>query len=358
MPQSAQRDVSSRACPTCQTPLPDAAAFCSQCGDATATQILGEAPPDEGERGRPSASYALEPSRLVRALGANWELGRLIGRGGYAEVFAVRDLRLKRELAIKVLRPDLIVTQALLARFRREAEAVAALRHPQIVPVYDVGETDGIAYIVMPLIRGESLQAALRRDGPFPVAEVIRIVTEAANALAAAHAAGVIHRDIKPENIMLEGPERRVLLMDFGIAKAMDVSENDLTGTGVIVGTPQYMSPEQASGDPGIDHRTDQYSLAVVAYQMASGKVPFDGETARAVMARQLLEEPPRLSTVQKAAPPPFVAALHRAMQKSPARRFASIREFAGRLGGAGAGARAHAEPPADGRGGGGCRGW
>jgi eukaryotic-like serine/threonine-protein kinase len=324
--------VSSRACPTCQTPLPDDAAFCSNCGDATATQILGETPPDEGERGRPSASYELEPARLIRALGANWELGPLIGRGGYAEVFQVRDLRLKRDLAIKVLRPDLIVTQALLARFRREAEAVAALRHPQIVSVYDVGEAVGITYIVMPLIRGESLKTLLKRDGPMPVAEVVRIVTEAANALGAAHAAGIIHRDIKPENIMLEGPERRVLLMDFGIAKAVDASEGDLTGTGVIVGTPQYMSPEQASGDPAIDHRTDQYSLAVVAYQMASGRVPFDGETARAVMAKQLLEEPPRLTSVLKGAPAPFVAALHRAMQKSPERRYGSVQAFAAAL--------------------------
>ncbi len=324
--------MSSRACPTCQTPLPDDAAFCSNCGDATATQILGEIPPDEGERGRPSASYELEPARLIRALGANWELGPLIGRGGYAEVFQVRDLRLKRDLAIKVLRPDLIVTQALLARFRREAEAVAALRHPQIVAVYDVGEAVGITYIVMPLIRGESLKTLLKRDGPMPVAEVVRIVTEAANALDAAHAAGIIHRDIKPENIMLEGPERRVLLMDFGIAKAVDASEGDLTGTGVIVGTPQYMSPEQASGDPAIDHRTDQYSLAVVAYQMASGRVPFDGETARAVMAKQLLEEPPRLTSVLKGAPAPFVAALHRAMQKSPERRYGSIQAFAAAL--------------------------
>src|SRR5206468_12536562 len=187
---------------------------------------------------------------LQRALGPHFILGPLIGRGGYAEVFSVRDKRLKRDLAIKVLRPDLIVSRSLLARFRREAEAVAALHHPQIVPVYDVGEAEGICYIAMPLIRGESLKAVILREGCLPVTEVKRILSEAAHALSVAHQAGVIHRDTKPENIMLEGPEHRVLLMDFGIAKAVDANEAAVTATGVIVGTPQYMSPEQASGDP------------------------------------------------------------------------------------------------------------
>jgi serine/threonine-protein kinase len=294
----------------------------------TATRILGETPPEAEGGDRVSASYESQPEHLQRALGDHYELGRLIARGGYAEVFAVRDLRLKRELAVKVLRPDLVVTQALLARFRREAEAVAALQHPQIVPVYDVGEADGICYILMPLIRGESLKSLLQREGRLPTEEVRRILVESASALGAAHRAGIIHRDIKPENIMVEGSERRVLLMDFGIAKAVDAVDRERTGTGVIVGTPQYMSPEQASGDPNIDHRTDQYSLAVVGYQMASGRVPFEGETARAIMTRQLLEAPPPIRDLVGDLPAPLAYALHRALQKDRTRRFDSMEEF------------------------------
>lgn len=317
-----------RACPTCQQPVPEEAAFCAHCGAAAATQVFGEpasgAPAESG-----AASYEHEPERLRRALGPNFELGRLIGRGGYAEVFAVRDVRLKRELAVKVLRPDLIVTPAILTRFRREAEAVAALAHPNIVPVFDVGEAEGVCFILMPLIRGESLRAVLQRQRRLPLEEVIRVVTEAADALAAAHAAGVIHRDIKPENIMLEGETRRVRLMDFGISKAMDSGETQLTGTGVIVGTPQYMSPEQASGDPNIDHRTDQYSLAVCAYQMISGRAPFEGDTARAVMTKQLLEEPTPLPELVEHLPPALSASLYRALKKDPKQRFDSIAAFA-----------------------------
>lgn len=279
-----------------------------------------------------SASYENAPERLGRALGPNFELGRLIGRGGYAEVFAVRDLKLKRELAVKVLRPDLIVTPALLERFRREALAVAALHHPAIVPVYDVGEAGGICYILMPLIKGESLKAVLQRQRRLPIEEVQRIVLEAANALAVAHQSNVIHRDIKPENIMLEGAERHVRLMDFGIAKAVDSSEKELTGTGVVVGTPQYMSPEQASGEPNIDHRSDQYSLAVVAYQMLAGRAPFEGETARAIIAKQLLDQPPPLATLVEDLPLHIAAALHRAMQKHAKNRFESIKDFAAAL--------------------------
>ena len=323
------RVVSSHPCPSCQSPLPDAAAYCAQCGSATHTQIIGEASTPSGVN---SASYERQPDRLRKALGPNYDLVGLIGRGGYAEVFQIHDRKLNRELAIKVLRPDLIVTPSLLARFRREAMSVAALRHPAIVPVYDVGESEGICYILMPLIEGESLKAVLQRQRRLPIAEVQRIVFEAAQALAVAHQANVVHRDIKPENIMLEGKDRQVRLMDFGIAKAVDSGEKDLTGTGVVVGTPQYMSPEQASGEPNIDHRSDQYALAVVAYQMLAGRAPFEGETARAIIAKQLLDQPPPLASLVDNVPAPIVAALHRALQKQPRNRFDTIGEFAAAL--------------------------
>ena len=318
-------------CPTCETPLPPDAAYCAQCGSPTTTQVIGETSAIPAGPSL-STSYEHAPERLRRVLGPNFELGRLIGRGGYAEVFAIRDHKLKRELAIKVLRPDLILTPALLERFRREALSVAALQHPAIVPVYDVGESDGICYILMPLIQGESLKAVLQRQRRLPIEEVQRIVLEAANALWVAHQANVVHRDIKPENIMLEGPDRHVRLMDFGIAKAIDTGDKALTGTGVVVGTPQYMSPEQASGEPNIDQRSDQYSLAVVAYQMLAGRAPFDGETARAIIAKQLLDQPPPLATLVEDLPLHIAAALHRAMQKSAKNRFDSIKDFAAAL--------------------------
>ena len=273
--------------------------------------------------------------KLQRALGPGYELGERIGAGGFAEVFRARDLRLKRDLAVKVLRPDLGLSPELLQRFRREAETVAALRNAHIVPVYDVGEAEGLAFIIMPLIQGESLRAILDRDGAMPVSEVRRILREASQGLAAAHDAGIIHRDIKPENIMLEGRDKRVLLMDFGIAKAMGAvtgEEGDpsvaLTTTGIIIGTPQYMSPEQACGDKTIDARTDQYSLAVVAYRMLTGALPFDGDSTRAVLYQQLVAEPQPIIEKLPDLPGGLANAIQRALAKEPNERFPTMREF------------------------------
>lgn len=326
-----------RACPTCSTPLPGVAAFCYVCGTATPAGINRET----GERVAITQSTMTAgglKKALQRALGPGYELGDRIGAGGFAEVFRARDLRLKRDIAVKVLRPDLGLTPGMLERFRREAETVAALRHPHIVPIYDVGEQKGVAYIVMPLIEGESLRARMERDGAMPVAEVRRILTEAASGLAAAHDAGVIHRDIKPENIMLEGREARALLMDFGIAKAVGGEEDTplteegvapaLTSTGIIVGTPQYMSPEQACGDKSIDARTDQYSLAVVGYRMLAGTLPFEGDSTRAILYKQLVAEPAPLETKIPDVPPGISAAILRAMRKEPEERFPSMVEF------------------------------
>lgn len=268
--------------------------------------------------------------RLQRALGGNYDLGKLIGRGGFAEVFLVHDRRLKRDLALKALRPDLVISEALLARFRREAETVAALRHPHIVPIYDIGEAEGIAYILMPLIQGESLRGLLMREGPRPVREASRILLEASDALGAAHEAGVIHRDIKPENIMLEGKARRVQLMDFGIAKAIDNTDGTpgLTSTGMLVGTPHYMSPEQASGEPHLDNRSDQYSLAVVGFQMITGSLPFDGESTRAVLFQQMVGVPKSLRDLVPDVPPGLAFAVDRALSKDPKDRFPSMDAF------------------------------
>ncbi len=346
-----------RNCPTCNTPLPGVAAYCYVCGSAT--------PPGfdlmTGERvaiTKSDISAADLHTRVQRLLGPGYALGERIGAGGFAEVFKVQDLRLKRTIAVKVLRPDLGLTPGMLERFRREAEVIAALRHPNIVPIYDVGEGTGVAFIVMPFIEGESLRARMEREGAMPPEETRRILREAASGLAAAHEAGVIHRDVKPENIMLEGRESRVLLMDFGIAKAvggeLDTPVTDegvaptLTSTGIIVGTPQYMSPEQACGDKTIDPRTDQYSLAVVGYRMLSGQLPFDGDSTRAVLYKQLVAEATPLLDKAPDAPPGLAGAIAKAMSKEPRDRFADMLAFGAAIAApevATAGARAKARP-------------
>lgn len=326
-----------RACPNCNTPLPGMASYCYVCGSATPTGIDRET----GQHlsvGKSGIGPADLKRKLQRALGPGYELLDRIGAGGFAEVFKARDLRLKRDLAVKVLRPDLGLSQEMMQRFRREAETIANLRNPHIVPVYDIGEGEDLAYIIMPFISGESLRAILDRDGAMPLDEVRRILREASSGLASAHEAGVIHRDIKPENIMLEGSERRVLLMDFGIAKAVggggdDDPTSSLTTTGIIIGTPQYMSPEQACGDKTIDARSDQYSLAVVAYRMLSGVLPFEGDSTRSVLYKQLVAEPPPIVEKVPGVPPSVAHAIQKALAKEPAERFATMQEFSAMIG-------------------------
>ncbi len=311
------------------------ASFCYVCGTATPTGVDRAT----GQRLVLGASAGISPDdllrRLQRALGPGYEIEERVGAGGFAVVYRVRDLRLKRDLAVKVLRPDLGLSPDMLQRFRREAETVAALRHANIVPIYDVGEAEGIAFLIMPLIAGESLRATLEREGAMPPATAARILREAASGLAAAHDAGVIHRDIKPENIMLEGPGRHALLMDFGIAKAVSPDEGGdpaLTGTGIIIGTPQYMSPEQATGERSLDPRTDQYSLGVVAYRMVSGALPFRGDSTRAVLYQQMVADPEPLAQHVPEIPTALATAIQRAMAKDPADRFPSMRDFAAAL--------------------------
>jgi eukaryotic-like serine/threonine-protein kinase len=267
-------------------------------------------------------------ARLEQALGPTYELRELLGRGGFGDVYAAWDVRLKREVAIKALRADLVVTGGMLERFRREAEAAAGLRHPHIVPIYAVGEEGNVAWFAMPLVKGDSLRTVMEREGPFAPAEARRILREAASALAAAHAAGIIHRDIKPDNIMLEGPERRVLLMDFGIAKAVAEAEHGLTGSGFILGTPQYMSPEQAAGERIIDGRSDLYSLGVVGYQMLAGKAPFEGTSPGALIVGHVTQPPPPLQEVRPDLPAPLASTVMRCLAKQPADRWDSAEQL------------------------------
>jgi tRNA A-37 threonylcarbamoyl transferase component Bud32 len=261
-------------------------------------------------------------ARLARALGAGYELGDRLGYGGFAEVYSAVDTQLKRDIAVKVLKPEL-AGDVVRERFRREAEAVARVRHPHIVPIYAVGEGEGLAWYVMPRLTGGSLRARLDRDGRLPAPEVRRVLLESASALAVAHRAGLVHRDIKPDNIMLDGDDAHVLLMDFGIAKALGLDAEGLTGTGIAIGTPQYMSPEQASGE-AVDQRSDIYSLGVVGYQMLTGQLPFEAGTVAAMLVKQIVEEAPSVLRKRPDCPSDLAAAVTRCLAKAPADRWAT----------------------------------
>jgi len=261
--------------------------------------------------------------RLKEALGAEYTIEGEIGRGGMGVVYRARDERLHRRVAVKVLPPELAFQKEIRERFTREAQTAARLSHPHIVPIHDVGEGAGVVYFIMGLVEGESLGGRLKRRGKLPPDEVRRIMKETADALSAAHAVSIIHRDIKPDNILLEGTRGRVMVTDFGIAKAVSqVSGSTLTGVGVAIGTPQYMSPEQAAGEREIDGRSDLYSLGVVAYQMTSGELPFNAPTVAGILMKQITEPAPVLHETQDGIPEDLSLAIARCLEKDPEHRW------------------------------------
>ena len=261
--------------------------------------------------------------RLKDALGAEYTIEGEIGRGGMGVVYRARDERLHRRVAVKVLPPELAFQKEIRERFTREAQTAARLSHPHIVPIHDVGEGAGVVYFIMGLVEGESLGGRLKRRGKLPPDEVRRIMKETADALSAAHAVSIIHRDIKPDNILLEGTRGRVMVTDFGIAKAVSqVSQSTLTGVGVAIGTPQYMSPEQAAGEREIDGRSDLYSLGVVAYQMTSGELPFNAPTVAGILMKQITEPAPVLHETQDGIPEDLSLAIARCLEKDPEHRW------------------------------------
>jgi len=265
---------------------------------------------------------------LREAVADRYAVERELGRGGMATVFLAEDLKHHRPVAIKVLHADL--TAALGAeRFLREIEIAARLQHPHILPLYDSGAATGFLYYVMPYVEGESLRDRLTREKQLPQDDALRIATEVAGALAYAHSRGVVHRDIKPENIMLSGGT--AVVADFGIARAVSAAGagRHLTETGTIIGTPAYMSPEQATGSEEIDGRSDQYSLACVVYEMLVGEPPFTGPTAQAVLARQSLDMVSPPSIVRSTIPDAVEAAILRALAKLPADRYPTTALFA-----------------------------
>ena len=264
--------------------------------------------------------------RLRAALADRYRLERELGRGGMATVWRARDLRHERDVAIKVLRPEL--SAAIGAdRFQREIRLTAQLQHPNILPVFDSGDADGVLWYAMPLVEGASLRDRLDREGRLPVGEATALVSEVAGALAYAHRAGIVHRDIKPENILLA--HGHALVADFGIARALAQSGGDkLTQTGMAIGTVAYMSPEQATADPALDGRADQYSLGCVLHEMLTGAVPFAGTSAPALLARRLTEPVPPLPA-EVAVPASVRSALARALEREPGARFPTLDELA-----------------------------
>jgi serine/threonine-protein kinase len=278
---------------------------------------------------------------LKAALSDRYSIERELGRGGMATVYLAYDRKLNRAVALKVLRPELAASLG-TERFLREIEIAAKLSHPHILPLFDSGSAEdptavppdrptAFLYYVMPFIEGESLRDRLQREGKLAVDEAIRLTDQVASALSYAHERGLVHRDIKPENILLAGDQ--AIVADFGIARAVEVAGGErLTGTGLALGTPAYMSPEQAMGTGELDARSDVYALGCVVYEMVSGGAPFEGPTPQALIAKQISDTAPRLRTSDPTIPLFVERAVERAMAKEPADRFASASEFAAAL--------------------------
>src|SRR6266542_1393968 len=270
--------------------------------------------------------------QLQRTLGDNYSLERELGGGGMSRVFVAEELSLGRKVVVKVLPPDLAAAVN-LERFRREIQLAAKLQHPHIVPVLSAGVSEGLPYYTMPFIEGESLRAKLSRGGELPIHDAVRILRDVLSALSYAHDHGVVHRDIKPDNILLTGGH--AVVADFGVAKAISASTNpgaSLTSLGVALGTPAYMSPEQAAADPTTDHRSDLYSVAAVAYEMLSGQQIFSARSPQAMLAAHAMEDPEPLERRRKSVPPLLSALIMRALEKHAADRPQSAAEMLAQL--------------------------
>ena len=284
-------------------------------------------------------------SRLGDALAGRYRIERELGHGGMATVYLAEDLKHQRRVAIKVLKPELASALG-PDRFLHEIEIAARLTHPSILTLIDSGDAGGLLYYVMPFVEGESLRERLDREGELPVAAATRILEEVVDALAYAHRQGVVHRDIKPDNVMLDG--RHAMVMDFGIAKALSEAANTdaITSTGMALGTPAYMAPEQAAADPGLDHRADLYAVGVVAFELLTGQAPFGARSGQEVLAAHLTEPPPAVSASRPTTPAPLVHLVAKALQKRPADRWQTADEMLAQLESVGTAATSGAAHP------------
>jgi TolB-like protein/tRNA A-37 threonylcarbamoyl transferase component Bud32 len=315
--------TAARACPACRTPLPEEAHFCLHCGTAT--------PTEPGVPPRTAATDVSEIARVRKALtGRGYTIEKVLGEGGMATVYLATDVKHRRQVAVKVMRPDLAATLG-AERFLREVEIAAQLSHPHILPVHDSGDADGVLFYVMPYVEGESLHDRIRRETQLPVEEALRITREVSEALAYAHNRKIVHRDIKPANIMMSAGH--ALVADFGIARGVGAAGGAaITKTGLAVGTPQYMSPEQASGSANVDGRSDIFAVGCVLYEMLAGESPFNGPTPQAIVMRTMTEAPRSLTTTRIGLSPAIEAVVLRSLAKNPADRWQNAGEFAAAL--------------------------
>jgi serine/threonine-protein kinase len=303
-------------CLKCHTPLPAESKFCFACG----ADVTG------GGTGTSAGETPALMQRLQRLVEGKYEVKRLLGKGGMGAVFLAHDLTLEREVAIKVLPPDISMDPHVVKRFQQEAKTAAKLDHTNIIPIYRVESDGGLNYFVMKYVAGTSLEDLLEQRQPLTIDYVQRVLWEAACALGHAHQRGVVHRDVKPANIMFDH-DGRVMLTDFGISKALQAASG-FTGTGMIIGTPHYMAPEQAKGAP-VDGRADQYSLGVVGYRMITGELPYTGDSVHTILYKHIFEDVPRASVKRADTPEFLVTAVARSLSKEPDQRFPTMEEFA-----------------------------
>ncbi len=342
---------SSQRCAGCDRQLDPDDQFCSRCGTPTEVNVDPEATltgevrsedadshGDDGDltiidevvESTAPLSVTVFNARLRHVLGAEYELLSLIGYGGFARVYKARDLRLGRIVAIKVIRPELVGTESFMEGFRAEGIALAKLRHPGIVPIYDIRERGGLIYYIMPFVQGTTLESRLGR-ARLPPYESRRILSELADALAGAHEANMVHLDIKPANVFLEGDLQKVLLMDFGISMAV-AEQVPESSDAPVVGTPAYMSPEQAQGLPEIDHRSDIYSLGILGYRMLMGRPPFTGRDDTKVLEKHVLEAPVHIRDINPTIPKEFADVIMRCLEKDPWDRFPTAKKLGSAL--------------------------
>jgi len=306
-------------CPKCGQDVPGGFAFCPNCGEAT--------------RDPSAATVAISVQQMedpllvaVReALSPYYTIEKELGRGGMAVVYRGKEKGLEREVAVKVLPPEMALQGGTAERFKREARLAASLEHQNIIPVYRVGEEKGMHYMAMKFVRGRGLDTIIEQQGALPVPVVTRILAAAAAGLAHAHEHSIVHRDIKGANILIEN-DGRPLVSDFGIARAM--TETSLTASGMVVGTPNFMSPEQCGGQK-VGPQSDQYSLAILGFQMLTGQLPFEGESIMQVIQHHYMTPPPDIRTVRQGVPEELLAVIYKALNKKPENRFATTQEMA-----------------------------
>ena len=314
-------------CSLCNTQLPADSSFCPRCGTPAAAGLADEL----------LASAGSDPTgfldRLRTATAGEFTIIRELGRGGMGRVYLAHEIALDRRVAMKVLPPALAEHATVVRRFQREARMAGKLSHPYIVPVYQVSERSGVHFFTMPYVAGPSLRQLLRQTPQLSVEVGRRYLREASDALAYAHAQGVIHRDIKPENMLFEGSrDGRLLLTDFGIAKALG-SATTLTRPGDLMGTPYFMSPEQCEEREGIDGRSDQYSLGLVGYEMLAGRFPFTADSLAGIVYKHMHEYPEPLATIRPDIPADLLGVIERAIRKDPNERFANMGDMLEALG-------------------------